>query len=126
MAYVNEFVSEKEERSFIIPGYSKEFTPRIITIDKEKDYILFSYYTDRDNPVDEYFAFVYKGRVIKMILNGEEFVDPNTRKWKITSIYIPEDLDEEDVLTELRKAIVAYGSSGSHLKILNGNAVAGF
>lgn len=112
MAYVNEFVSEKEERSFIIPGYSKEFTPGIITIDKEKDYILFKFYTDKDNPGDEYFAFVYKAKVIEVILNGEEFVDPNTRKWKITSIYIPEDLDEEDVLAELRKAVVAYGCFG--------------
>ena len=115
MAYVNQFVHEGEERSFLIPGYSKEYTPGSITIDKEKDYILFKYRTDRDNPVDEYFAFVYKGRVIKMILNGEEWIDPNTIKWRITSIYIPEDLDKEDVLAELRKAVVAYGCFGDPL-----------
>ncbi len=53
----------------MIPGYKKERTPGIWTIDKEKDYILFKYYTDRDNFVDEYFAFVYKGRVIDMIMD---------------------------------------------------------
>lgn len=124
MAYVSEFVPKEERRGFLIPGYSKEVIPRIITIDKEKDYIFFKYRTDRDNPVDKYFAFVYKGRVIKMILNGEEFVDPNTEKWKITSIYIPEDMDKEDVLAELRKAVVAYGCTG--IPNMEGKAVADF
>lgn len=112
MAYINERVPEGERRSFLIPGYIKEHTVGKWTIDKKKDYLLFNYHTDRDNPVDEYFAFVYKGRVIDMVLNGREFVDPDTRKWKITRISIPEDLDREEVLSELRKALMVYGCFG--------------
>lgn len=127
MAYINEYVPEGEKRSFLIPGYRKEHIVGAWTIDKEKDYILFNYYTDRDNPVDEYFAFVYKGRVIDMVLNGREFVDPYTRKWKITRISIPEDLNREEVLSELRKALKAYGCYGSPANILEpGKAVADF
>ncbi|MCM1180845.1 MAG: hypothetical protein NC347_11345 [Clostridium sp.] len=127
MAYINEFVPEGEERSFLIPGYSKEHTVSRWTIDKEKDYILFNYHTDRDNPIDEYFAFVYKGRVIDMILNGSEFIDSDIRKWKITRIFIPEDLNREDLLSELRKAVMAYGCFGSPVNILDpGKAVADF
>ena len=125
MAYVNELVPEEKARGFLIPGY-KEVIPRIITIDKEKDYIFFKYYTDRDNPVDEYFAFVYKGKVIKMILNGEEFVDPNTEKWKITSIDIPKYMNKKHVLAELRKAVVAYGCTGLPVPGMEGKAVADF
>ena len=127
MAYINERVPEGERRSFLIPGYKSERTVGKWTIDKEKDYILFKYYTDRDNPVDEYFAFVYKGRVIKMILDGSEFVDPDTRKWKITKIFIPEDLNREEVLFELRMAVMAYGCIGSPVNIMDpGKAVADF
>lgn len=112
MAYINERVPEEEKRSFLIPGYKRERTVGKWTIDKEKNYLLFKYNTDRDNPVDEYFAFVYKGKVIDMILDGSEFVDPDTIKWKITRISIPEDLDKEDVLSELRKALMVYGCFG--------------
>ena len=127
MAYINEFVPEGEERSFLIPGYKKEHTPGVWTIDKEKDYILFKYYTDRDNPVDKYFAFVYKGRVIDMVLDGSEFVDSDTRKWKITRIFIPEDLNREEVLSELRKALMAYGATGNPIKYVGtGKAVTDF
>lgn len=112
MAYINERVPEEERRSFLIPGYKRERTVGIWTIDKEKDYILFNYHTDKDNPMDEYFAFVYKGRVIDMILDGSEFVDSDTRKWKITRIFIPEDLNKEEVLSELRKALMVYGCFG--------------
>lgn len=127
MAYINERVPEEERRSFLIPGYNKEHTVGRWTIDKEKDYILFKYYTDKDNPVDEYFAFVYKGSVIDMILDGSEFVDSETRKWKIIRISIPEDLNREEILSELREALITYGCHGSSIKSLStGKAVADF
>ena len=127
MAYINEYVPEGEKRSFLIPGYTTERTVSKWTIDKEKDYILFKYLRDRDNPIDEYFAFVYKGRVIDMVLNGSEFIDPDIKKWKITRISIPEDLNREEVLSELRKALMAYGCYGSPVNILDpGKAVADF
>ena len=47
-----------------------------------------------------------------MILNGKNFDETDTKIWKITGINIPSDFSKEEVLDELRKAVVAYGFSG--------------
>ena len=111
MAYINEFVPKEEERTFDL-GYGRKKTPGIWTIDKDKGYIFFKDYTEIDEPVNQHFVFVYKNEVITMILNGEEFDETDTRIWKIGGITIPEEFSREEVLDELRKAVVAYGSSG--------------
>ena len=111
MAYINERVPKGQERIFNL-GYGREKTPKFWTIDKEKDYIFFEDYTEIDNPVNQHFVFVYKNKVITMILDGEEFDETDTRIWKIAGITIPENFSREEVLDELRKAVVAYGFSG--------------
>ena len=111
MAYINEFVPKEEERTFDL-GYGRKKTPGIWTIDKEKGYIFFKDYTEIDEPVNQHFVFVYKNKVITMVLNGEEFDETDTRIWKIGGITIPEEFSREEVLDELRKAVVAYGFSG--------------
>ncbi len=112
MAYINEFVSREEERVFELPPYSRKVTKRKWTIDKAKDAILFQDGVDRENPEDEYFYFFYKGKIVNIILNGMEYVDSNTKKWKITGISIPNGLKREEVLDELREALRVYGQRG--------------
>ena len=45
-------------------------------------------------------------------MNGDEFVDKNTVKWKLLSINIPDSLNRDEVFEELRKAFAVYGISG--------------
>ncbi|MBR5773216.1 MAG: hypothetical protein IKY44_00045 [Clostridia bacterium] len=116
MAYINERVTKEKQRIFEIPPYGAKFTPHKWTIDKEKNTILFHYITERDNPENEMFVFVYKDHVIKITLNGKEFVDKNTRKWKLIQISVPQGLNEEKVLNELREALTTYGCSGMPLE----------
>ena len=111
MAYINERVPKGEERTFDL-GYGREKTPKFWTIDKEKGYIFFKDYTEIDEPVNQHFVFVYKNKVITMTLDGEEFDETDTRIWKIRGIRIPEEFSREEVIDELRKAVVAYGFSG--------------
>ena len=112
MAYINEYVSKEKTRTFDL-GYGRKKAPRKWTIDKEKDYIFFEDYTEIDEPVNEHFAFVYKNKVIRMVLNGSEFADSNTVIWKITAINIPSDFTREEVLSELREALTVYGCFGT-------------
>ena len=111
MAYINEFVLQGEERTFDL-GYGRKKTPGIWTIDKEKGYIFFKDYTEIDEPVNQHFVFIYKEKVITMVLDGSEFADHHTKIWKLKGITIPNDLDKTEVLEELKKAISDYGCHG--------------
>ena len=122
MAYINEYVPKEERRTFDL-GYGRKKTPGKWTIDKEKDYILFKDYTEIDEPINEHFAFVYKGRVITMVLDGSTFADHNTIIWKIAGITIPDDLSREEVLMELREALKVYGCFGTPPSMEYGNDI---
>lgn len=110
--YANEYVPEAEKQSFAIPGMVQRHTPDKWTINREKNCILFKYHTDRDNPAEEYFAFVYAGIVIAMVLDGSEFAGSGMVKWKIKQISLPEGLNRDEVLAELREALAVYGCFG--------------
>ena len=112
MAYINEYVPEGQERTFYVGAYGREVIPYKWTIDKEKDYIFFEDYTEIDEPVNQHFVFVYKNKVITLVLNGKNFDETDTKIWKITGINIPSGFSKNEVLDELRKAVVAYGFSG--------------
>lgn len=111
MAYINEYVEDENLRTFDL-GSGREKTPRKWTIDKEKDYIFFKDYTEIDEPVNQHFAFLYKNRVITMVLDGSIFTKDSVKVWKLKGISIPEDLDKIEVLDELKKAISVYGCHG--------------
>lgn len=112
MGYVNERLKEEKRRTYDL-GDGRKKTPGLVTINREKDCIFFKDYTEIDNPVNEHFVFVYKGKVINMVLNGENFTENDVRIWRITSIYIPEVLSREEVLDELSDALKGYGCFGS-------------
>lgn len=61
---------------------------------------------------EEYFAFVYAGIVIAMVLDGSEFAGSGMVKWKIKQTSIPEGLNRDKVLAELREALAVYGCFG--------------
>lgn len=127
MAYENISLKKDELRTFIIPTRGWKITPDFCTMDKEKGTILYKYFVDREFPDREYFVLIYKDKVIDMLLDGEEFVAPDTRKWKLISISIPEGLDKEEVLAELREALMIYGCDGSPFnKFSCGKAVTDF
>ena len=107
MAFVNERLSEKERRSFMVPDY-KEITPKSWTIDKDTDTILFHYWTSLDKPHEDYFAFVYKGTVNKVVMI-KDFVDGFTVRWRK---YYDISLSCE-AIDELRKAFLVYGIRGN-------------
>lgn len=113
MAYINERIPREEAREFELPLYGEKKRVWQWTIDKEKDAILFKGgVVDRDNPQNEYFYFYYKGKITYLILNGREYVNHNTKKWKLVTISIPPGLRKDEVLKELREAIKVYGCNG--------------
>ena len=121
MAYVNE---EADGRVFEVPVFG-EFQPFSWTRDRKKDAILFDYHTEREDPDRKYFYFQYKKQCVNIILDGREFVDPNTIKWKLVSIDVPKGLSKEEVLNELREAIEVYGCRGTFF-MRPGKAIADF
>lgn len=127
MAYENIRLNDDELKTYIIPSTGRKVTPRVCTMDREKGYLLYNYFTDREDPRITYFIFIYKNKVIDMILDGEEFVDCETRKWKLISISIPKWVNKKKVLIELREAIKTYGCFGMTSKRFNcGKAVIDF
>lgn len=63
------------------------------------------------------------GEVIDMVLDGSEYVNPDTKKWKITKISIPKKLSREEVLFELKQALMVYGCNGSPFNNLSAGEV---
>ena len=111
MAYKNVWLPWEEGRTFDLPVWGKE-TYHSFTIDEEKDAVLLRGTPDKDNPSEKPFYFYFKGEIVSMLLNGDEFVDKNTVKWKLLSINIPDSLNSDEVFEELRKAFAVYGCSG--------------
>ena len=111
MAYVNELVPEEELRTYMIPGY-REITPRCWTIDKEKSTKLFWYWTNIDEPQEQFFVFVHQEVVIDMVLI--KHVRENTVTWNLKSITIPDELlpQKQEMMDEIRKALKTYGLFG--------------
>lgn len=112
MAYVCEWVSENEKKGYMIPGY-KEITPGSWVIDREKDIKIFDYWTNIDEPHEDYFALVYKEPVYKVVLISD-YIDGNTVRWKAC---YPLNLSEE-LVQELREAMKVYKSFGSPIPSL--------
>lgn len=112
MAFVNEMIPQNERREFQISKYEKK-TPYFWTINREKNTILFKFETNRDEPAETEFGFVWKDAVFKVILIKETFM-PNIVKWTIKNFYIPNEYKEkkEEILQELRDAMREYGFSG--------------
>lgn len=112
MAFVNELVPKEQRREITIPNY-KTFKPSSWTIDKERDIILYNYWTNIDEPNEEYFALVTKDSVIKVRL-WCEVEHPDIVKWSLLSLDIPRNClpDNNTVRGILREALQAYGMSG--------------
>ena len=88
MAFVNEMIPQNERREFQVSKYEKK-TPYFWTINREKNTISFKFETNRDEPAETEFGFVWKDAVFKVILIKETFM-PNIVKWTIKNFYIPE------------------------------------
>ena len=111
MAYKNVSLPYKEPRVFDLSEWGKE-EYWDFTIDEDKDAVLLKGTVDKDNPSEKPFFFLYKGEIVQLYMNGDEFVDKNTVKWKIVGFDIPDSLDRGEVFAELRKAFTVYGVNG--------------
>ena len=111
MAYENVWLPYGEERVFDLPGWGKEKYGSF-TIDEDKDAVLLKGTVDKDNPSEKPFFFLYKGEIVQLYMNGDEYVDDSTVKWKIVGFDIPDSLDRGEVFAELRKAFTVYGVNG--------------
>ena len=112
MAFINERVPKEQKKEFAIPNY-RTITPSFWTIDKEKNIILFDYWTNIDKPNEEYFALVINSSIIKVKL-WRETEHPNIVRWSGISVDIPSSckLDKSTILEILREAMKTYGMSG--------------
>ena len=59
MAYENIRLNDDELKTYIIPSTGRKVTPRVCTMDREKGYLLYNYFTDREDPRITYFIFIY-------------------------------------------------------------------
>ena len=112
MSYKNVSLPTKDGRVFKLPPYGVEKTVSVYTIDEGKDALLFRGVVDKDNPSEKPFYFYFKGEIVSLLLNGDEYVNDNTVKWKLLDINIPGSLDRGEVFEELRKALKVYGVNG--------------
>ena len=110
MAYRNVELPYGQERTFVVPVWG-ERKPGNLTIDEEKDYVLFRGVVDKDRPDEQPFYFYCRGKVAQVVLKGE-YTDETTVKWKLVRISVPSGLAETEVLSELRKAMKVYGHRG--------------
>lgn len=112
MAFVNESIPREERREFKIGNVEKR-TPAYWTIDRERDAILFKYWTNIDEPSEIQFAFVWKEKVFDITFHKETY-EPNIVKWTLTSVYIPPEYkkEEKNIMDALRDAMRVYGFSG--------------
>lgn len=113
MAYVIERIPKEEWRGYKIPGY-KEIVPHKWVVDREKDIKLFKYWTNIDEPHEEYFALVCKDKVVEVVLI-KDFVGENTVRWKLYQNW----RESNALLQELREAMKIYKCSGSPIPSLD-------
>lgn len=111
LAYINEFVSAKERRTFK-NSYGSEISTRFWTIDRQRDYILFNYFEDREPPHDNSFIFYYKGFTLVLRVSQRIFTEPNIITWRLLLVSIPEQLDKKELFKELESAFAAFGYNG--------------
>lgn len=112
MAYVNVRLPVGEGRAFKVPPYNKERSFRHLTINEEKDAVLLKGAVNRDEPYEATFYFYYKGKIFDMTLNGQEYLNHNTKIWKLRGISISSEFDKDEILSELREALKVYGYNG--------------
>ena len=114
MGFINEPIPRNMMRPYKIPNY-REVTPGRWTIDKERNIFLFHYWTNIDNPSEEYFAFFWKDICFKAVM-WSTFIDDYTIKWNIMSLdqadHKEKSINKQDVLNDLREAFMVYGVSG--------------
>ena len=111
MAYRNVELPWGQERTFVVPGWG-ERKPGNLTIDEEKDYVLFEGVVDKDRPDEKPFYFYFNGEIVSLIMVTENSDTENMVKWKIVGFDIPDSLDRGEVFAELRKAFTVYGVYG--------------
>ena len=114
MGYVNERVPKEEVKSYRISEYRQE-KPRFWTIDREKDIKFFRYWTNIDDPEENYYVLVWGDMVMKVILRQR--VKDSVVTWVLSTLSIPKEsiLRREEVLAELKEILKAYGISGNCL-----------
>lgn len=112
MSFKNVKLLEEEIKEYQIPNY-RTIKPKKGTIDREKNIKLFKYWTNIDDPYEKEFVLVWDEVVIDLTLKYE-LVESNTCQWCLKEIVIPKgcSIRKEDILTELRKAIMTYGVLG--------------
>ena len=110
MGFVNEHVKKEERRTFV-DKYGTEYSPSVWTIDREKDEVLFWVSTDREPPHYKSFIFYYKKSLVKIVADWK--IAGNTCTWKLISLYIPSELNKEEVILELEKAFKVHQATGS-------------
>ena len=112
MGFVNEHVKKEERRTFV-DKYGTEYSPSVWTIDREKDEILFWVSTDREPPHYQSFIFYYKKCLVKFDVDWK--VKDKICTWELINLYIPSQLNKEEVISELKEAFNTYRVSGSPL-----------
>ena len=115
MGYVNERVPKEEAKSYRISEY-RETKPYSWTIDREKDIKFWEYWTNIDDPEESYYALVWGGIVMKVILRQR--VKNKVVTWSLRALSIPKEhtLRREEVLAELKEILKAYGVFGYRLR----------
>lgn len=111
MAFVNDLLKDHEIREYKISDYNI-IEPGAGTIDRDKNLKLFYTGHPHEDMVENYFAFIWDERLIRVTM--ERTLTETSVIWKLKAIDIPRksDLDRDEVVNELRNAMKAYGLKG--------------
>ena len=111
MAFVNDRLKDHEIREYKISDY-QIIRPGVGTIDREKNLKLFCTGHPHEDMVENYFAFIWDERLIRVTM--AKILTDNSVIWRLKAIDISRnsDLDRNEVLQELRNAMKVYGLTG--------------
>lgn len=111
MAFVNDLLKDDEIREYKISDYNI-IEPGAGTIDREKNLKLFYTGHPHEDMVENYFAFIWDERLIRVTM--AKILTDNSVIWRLKAIDISRnsDLDRNEVLQELRNAMKVYGLTG--------------
>ena len=111
MAFVNDLLKDHEIREYKISDY-QIIQPGAGTIDREKNLKLFYTGHPREDMEQNYFAFIWDERLIRVTM--AKILTENSVIWRLKAIDLSRksDLDRNEVLQELRNAMKVYGLKG--------------
>lgn len=130
MAFVNEYASPKDAKTFDLAGIFKRFDKPLLgnptwTIDRENDAFLLWLQSSREESKNyQMFVMGWKGEVIPTYLIpncGGRFSQKSFTHWQLMELELPEKLlaDHSEIIGALKDALAEYKAGGIGVPVID-------